>query len=352
MANLSFKNIGISGLAAAVPKNTIDNYNYTEHFAKEDVKDIVDKVGIKERRFAPEGMCASDLCFAAAEQLIEDLKINKEEIDLLVFVSQTPDYRMPATAITLQHRLGLGKHTAAFDISLGCSAFLYGLSVIYGLMQSGGFRKALLLDGETRSRVYSPKDRKTAFLFGDGGIAALIEQNEKFGNSFFSLNSDGSLSDLIKINGGGYRNPSSVETLAERVVDEHGNIRTDEHGYMNGADVFNFVLNEIPQNFKSVLEQSGNTNDTIDFNIFHQANDYMNNYLAKKLKLDVNKVPSCIAQFGNTSSVSIPLTIGSQLQNKLNGHKKLMLCGFGVGMSWATAQINVEDCYISNLVEI
>uniref|UniRef100_UPI00404A4B7E ketoacyl-ACP synthase III n=1 Tax=Flavobacterium sp. TaxID=239 RepID=UPI00404A4B7E len=352
MANLTFKNIGISGLAAAVPKNTIDNYNYTQYFSKEDVKDIVDKVGIKERRFAPAGMCASDLCFAAAEQLISDMNINKEEIDLLIFVSQTPDYRMPATSIILQHRLGLGKHTAAFDISLGCSAFLYGLSVVYGLMQSGGFRKALLLDGETRSRVYSPKDRKTAFLFGDGGVAAIIEQNEKFGESYFSLNSDGSLADLIKMDAGGYRNPSSVETLTEKVVDDYGNIRTDEHGYMNGADVFNFVLKEIPKNFKSVLETSNNTNETIDFNLFHQANDYMNNYLAKKLKLDLEKVPSCIAQYGNTSSVSIPLTIVSQLQNKLNGPKKLMLCGFGVGMSWATAQINVNDCLISNVVEL
>ena len=352
MADLSFKNIGIIGMSAAVPKNTIDNYAYTEFFPEADVKDIVDKVGIKERRFAPEGMTASDLCFAAAEQLIGDLNINREELDLLVFVSQTPDYRMPATSITLQHRLGLGKHCAAFDISLGCSAFVYGLSIVYGLMQSGGFRKALLLDGETRSRVYSPKDRKTSFLFGDGGVAAIIEQNEKFGESFFSLHSDGSLADLIKMDAGGYRNPSSVETLTERVVDEHGNIRHDEHGYMNGADVFNFVLKEIPKNFKSVLEQSNNTNDTIDFNVFHQANDYMNNYLAKKLKLDTAKVPSCIAQFGNTSSVSIPLTIVSQLQNQLEGPKKLMLCGFGVGMSWATAQINVDDCKISNLVEL
>lgn len=352
MANLSFTNIGITGMAAAVPKNTIDNYAYTEFFPKADVKEIVDKVGIKERRFVPDGMCASDLCCAAAEQLISDLNINKEEIDLLVFVSQTPDYRMPATAITLQHRLGLGKHTAAFDISLGCSAFVYGLSIVYGLMQSGGFRKALLLDGETRSKVYSPKDRKTAFLFGDGGVAAIIEQNDKFGKSHFSLNSDGSLADLIKMDAGGYRNPSSTATVTEKVVDEYGNIRTDEHGYMNGADVFNFVLREIPSNFKSVLEQSSNTNESIDFNIFHQANDYMNSYLAKKLKLDTAKVPSCIAQFGNTSSVSIPLTIVSQLQNQLQGSKKLMLCGFGVGMSWATAQLTLVECKISDLIEI
>ncbi len=188
MSQLSFHDIGIVGIAAAVPKNTIDNYAYTEHFDADSVKELVDKVGIKQRRFAPAGMCASDLCFAAAEQLISDMKIDKSEIDLLIFISQTPDYRMPATSIILQERLGLGKQTAAFDISLGCSAFIYGLSVVYALMQTGGFRKALLLDGETRSRIYSPKDRKTAFLFGDGGIAAIIEKNKKFGVSHFSLN--------------------------------------------------------------------------------------------------------------------------------------------------------------------
>ncbi|RAR47224.1 3-oxoacyl-ACP synthase III family protein [Flavobacterium lacus] len=352
MAQLIFNNVGIVGLSAAVPKNTIDNYAQTDYFSATDVKDIVDKVGIKERRFAPADMCASDLCFAAAEKLISDLQLDKDEIDLLVFVSQTPDYRMPATAILLQHRLGLGKHTAAFDISLGCSAFVYGLSIVYGLLQTGGFRKALLLDGETRSRIYSPKDRKTAFLFGDGGVAAILEQHEKFGPSYFSLHSDGSLSDLIKMDAGGYRNPSTVATLTEKIVDEHGTIRSDEHGYMNGSEVFNFVLNEIPSSYKSLLAFSNNTNETIDYAVFHQANDYMNSYLAKKLKLDTSKVPSCIAQFGNTSSVSIPLTIVSQLKDKLMGRKKLMLCGFGVGMSWATAQVNVEDCHVSTLVEI
>jgi 3-oxoacyl-[acyl-carrier-protein] synthase-3 len=352
MAELSFKNIGITGIAAAVPKNTIDNYSYTKHFDATDVKDIVDKVGIKERRFAPSGMTASDLCFEAAKQLISDMDIDKSEIDLLIFVSQTPDYRMPATSISLQHRLGLGKHVAAFDISLGCSGFVYGLSIVYAYMQTNGFRKALLLDGETRSRVYHPKDRKTAFLFGDGGIAALIEINDDFGDSFFSLHSDGSLSDLIKIDAGGYRNPTTIETMKEKVVDEHGNIRTDEHGYMNGPDVFKFVLDEIPKNLNSLLVRSGLTNESLDFAVFHQANDYMNSYLVKKLKINPEKVPSSIEKFGNTSSVSIPLTIVTQLQNKLVGEKKLILCGFGVGMSWASAQINLKNCFVSNLVEI
>jgi 3-oxoacyl-[acyl-carrier-protein] synthase III len=352
MANLSFKNIGISGLAAAVPHNTIDNYNYTLHFSKEDVKEIVDKVGILERRFAPDDMCASDLCFAAAEQLINDMNINKEEIDLLVFVSQTPDYRMPATAITLQHRLGLGKHTAAFDLSLGCSAFIYGLSVVYGLMQSGGFRKALLLDGETRSRVYSPKDRKTAFLFGDGGVAAMIERDEKFGESFFSLHSDGSLADLIKMDAGGYRTPSSMESLTEKVVDDYGNIRTDEHGYMNGADVFNFVLKEIPNNIKDILAFSKREKEQIQYFIFHQANAYMNDYLAKKMKLDAAKVPQSLKYFGNTSSVSIPLTLCTQFESGKFPDATLLLSGFGVGMSWASAVFETKDLYNGGLIEV
>ena len=352
MANLGFEHIGLKGLAAAVPKNIIDNYTYTQNFDAKDVKDIVDKVGIKQRRFAPTYMCASDLCYAAAEQLIADLTIDKEEIDLLIFVSQTPDYRMPATALLLQYRLNLGKHVAAFDISLGCSGFVYGLSAVYAYMQTGGFRKALLLDGETRSRVYSPKDRKTAFLFGDAGAAAIVERDVKYGKSFFSLNSDGSLSHLIKMDAGGYRIPSSAETLQEKVMDEFGNIRSHEHGYMQGADVFSFVLKEIPKNFKNILEAASLTTETIDFAIFHQANDYMNSYLAKKLKLSVDKVPSSIEYFGNTSSVSIPLTIVSELRNQLQGQKNLVLCGFGVGMSWATASIKTDNCFISKLIEI
>ena len=134
---------------------------------------------------------------------------------------------MPATSILLQKRLELATTTMAFDISLGCSGFINALSIIYAMMQNHGFRKALLLDGETRSKVYSRKDRREAFIFGDAGVAALIERDMKFGNSHFSLNSDGSRGDLIMIPGGGYRNMSSLETLKEKVVDEYGNIRSE-----------------------------------------------------------------------------------------------------------------------------
>ncbi|MBD5632823.1 MAG: ketoacyl-ACP synthase III [Clostridia bacterium] len=352
MAFMSFNGVGIKALAAAVPRTVIDNLNYTEYFPADQVKEVVEKVGIYERRFADEKTCSSDLCYAAAEKLIADNNIDKSEIDLLIFISQTPDFRMPATSVLLQDRLGLPNSTIAFDINLGCSAFIYGLSVVFSMMQNKGLRKALLLDGETRSKVYSPKDRRSAFLFGDGGVAALIERDEAFGESWFSLNSDGSRGDLIKINGGGYRMPSSIETLKERVVDEYGNIRSDEQGYMNGGDVFNFVIREIPKDIKKMAEFSGKDLADLDWYIFHQANNFINSYLAKKLKLNVSKIPSTIAKYGNTSSVSVPLTIADQLKDKMEGHHELLLSAFGVGMTWATAIVPFEDCRISNIVEV
>lgn len=352
MAELKFNGINIIGMAGAVPANTIKNREYTEYFDKEAVNDIVDKTGVEERRFVTGKTTASDLCYAAAEKLIEDLQIDKSEIDILLFVSQTPDFRMPATSIILQDRLGLAKSTAAFDVSLGCSGFIYGLSMAYAYAQQPGIRKVLLLDGETRSKVYHPKDRKTGFIFGDAGVAALIEKDTNVRNSVFSLNSDGSLHHLIKIDSGGYRNESSEDSLKEKVVDEYGNIRTDEHGYMNGTDVFNFVLREIPKNIKQTLKFADATLEDFDYYVFHQANKFMNDYLVKKLKLDVNKVPSTISKYGNTSSVSIPITIVDQLKDKTEGKKELFLCGFGVGMSWATAFIPTNNMKISEIVEV
>lgn len=352
MAYIQYEGVGITAMSAAVPKRVIKNREYTDVFSAEEAKDIVEKTGIEERRFADVETCSSDLCFAAAEKLIADNNINKEEIDLLVFISQTPDYRMPATSCTLQHRLGLPNSTIAFDITLGCSAFLYGLSVVYGMMEKSGLRKALLLDGETRSKVYSPRDRRSAFLFGDGGVAALIERAPKFGKSTFSLNTDGSRADLIMIPAGGYRKMSSAETVEEKIVDEFGNMRSDEQGYMRGGDVFNFVIREIPKDIKKTVAYAEKEIDSFDYVVFHQANNFINSYIAKKMKLDNEKIPSTIAKFGNTSSVSVPLTIVSELKGKLDGNKELLLTAFGVGMTWATGIVPFVDCKISDIVEV
>ena len=353
MAILKYNNVGITAMSACVPRNVIDNYHYDlDIWPEEEVRKVVDKVGVVERRFVDDKTCASDLCYTAAEKLITDNRIEKSEIDLLVFLSQTPDYRMPATSILLQDRLGLPMSTMAFDISLGCSGFISALSIVYAMMQNQGFHKALLLDGETRSKVYSRKDRREAFIFGDAGVAALIERDDKFGESHFSLNSDGSRGELIMIKGGGYRNMSSVETLKEKIVDEYGNIRTDENGYMNGADVFNFVIVEVPKDIKRLMSASGEDIQHMDYYVFHQANAFINNYIAKKMKLDKERIPWTIQKYGNTSSVSVPLTIVSELKDKMEGTKKLMLSAFGVGMAWATAIIPFVDCKISDIVEI
>ncbi len=352
MSLISFNNVGISGLAAAVPSGVIHNYQHDEWFKKEDVKEVVDKIGVKERRFVDDKTCSSDLCYAAAEDLFTGMEINRDEIDLLIFISQTPDYRMPATSILLQERLKLSRSTIAFDINLGCSAFLYGLTLAYSMISSGTVKKALILNGETRSKVYSQKDRKTAFLFGDAGVAALVEGGSKFGRSWFSLNSDGARESLIKIPAGGYRNMSSSESVKEKVVDEYGNMRSDEQGYMNGADVFNFVIREVPKDYKRLIEYSGIDVSTIDYFVFHQANSYINGFLAKKMKLPIEKIPSTIEKYGNTSSVSIPLTIVSELNKDLNDHKRLLLSGFGVGLSWGTAVLDVDGCYIGEIIEL
>ena len=353
MSLLSYNNVGITALSACVPRHIINNYKYDlDIWPEDEVRQVVDKVGVFERRFADEKTCSSDLCYAAAEKLFADNEIDRNEIDLLVFLSQTPDYRMPATSILLQDRLGLSMSTMAFDISLGCSGFISALSIVYSMMQNHGFRKALLLDGETRSKVYSRKDRREAFIFGDAGVAALIERDERFGASHFSINSDGSRGNLIMIPGGGYRNMSSVETLREKVVDEYGNIRTDEQGYMNGADVFNFVIVEVPKDIKRLMEAAGEDIQSMDYYVFHQANAFINNHIAKKLKLDANRIPWTIQKYGNTSSVSVPLTIVSELRDKLKGEKKVMLNAFGVGMAWATAFVPFVDCRISEIVEV
>lgn len=349
---MKFQGIGISAMAGAVPSHIIENLKYTEFFPQEQVNEVVEKVGVYERRFADAQTCSSDLCFAAAQKLFADNDIDRSEIDLLVFISQTQDYRMPATACTLQHRLELPNSCIAFDMNLGCSAFIYGMSVVYSMMQSSGLRKALILDGETRSKVYGPRDRRSAFIFGDGGVAALVERDEKFGETTLSLNSDGSRADLIMIKAGGYRHPSTPETLKERVVDEYGNMRSEEQGYMKGGDVFNFVIREIPRDLKKTLAESGKTVEDLDYIVFHQANNFINSYIAKKMKLDVNKIPHTIEKFGNTSSVSVPLTIVSELRGKLEGSKTLMLSAFGVGMTWASAIASFVDTKISEIVEV
>lgn len=351
MAIFEYNGIRVTGFSAAVPQKVFNNYTDNAFFSQEDALAIIGKTGIKERRVATSDICASDLCFVAAEQLLNEMGTNRDEIDVVIFVSQTPDYRMPATSLLLQDRLQLSKSCAAFDLNLGCSGFVYGLNIAYGFGQQQHIRKVLLLNGETRTRAYSFKDRQTGFIFGDAGTACLIEKDTLAPTSYFLLHSDGAKSDAIMIKAGGYRYPSSEDTLKEKVR-EGGSIRSDEHGVMDGAAVFEFVITAVPRQIRQLFNLSNMSMEQIDFFVHHQANIFMNGHLSRKLKLPDHKVPYSLHRYGNTSSVSIPLTIVSELYDKLDGCKKMQLSGFGVGLSWGSAIIEVASPYIGKIVEI
>lgn len=352
MALLRFDNIGISGIAAAVPKNIIDNLASNDFFSEKEAKSVVKMTGIKERRKALDTQCASDFCYSAALKLLEDTQTDRTTIDVLIFISQTPDYRMPATSAILQSRLGLPKSTAAFDINHGCSGFVYGLAIAYSYCMNPLVNRVLLLNGETRTRVYSAKDKSTGLLFGDGGTAVLVEKNRKYGESCFSLSADGNRSHYIMIKSGAYKYPSSVESLKEKQY-EDGSIRTDEHGVMDGSGVFDFTIQDIPLDIEKLLNYSNTQLDSIDTFYLHQANKFITDHIAKKMGIPLTKVPYSLQKFGNTSSVSIPLTMVSESKELLKENDlRALICGFGVGLSWGTGLINLCKPHVCDLIEV
>jgi 3-oxoacyl-[acyl-carrier-protein] synthase-3 len=281
--------------------------------------------------------------------LIDDNKIDVSTIDVLLFLSQTPDYKIPATAPLLQDRLGLPNTTASLDLNLACSGYVYGLSTAFAYASQQGINRVLLLVGETFSKITSPYDKVNWPLYGDAGTATLIEKGDYY-DSYFELMTDGSGSKALIIPAGECRNPTTVENLqiTER---EDGNKRSDHQIYMDGMDVFNFTLRVVPKAIKNMLAALSIQADDIDYFMFHQANKFMIDFIVKKLKIDTAKVPYCIDRFGNTSSASIPLTIVSELAGKIRENEKIILCGFGAGLSWGTVYTELKNCTISSLVE-
>ncbi len=352
MAFLTFDRIGITGVAASVPRQKIVNAECTGFFTSEEVQSTIQKTGIVERRVADNKTCASDLCYVAAEALLEEMNIDRNRIDVLIFVTQTPDYRMPVTGTILQDRLGLAQTTAAFDINLGASGYVYGLALAYSFAQQESIRKVLLLDGETRTKVYSSKDRVAGLLCGDGGSATIVEKIDHANPTYFSLNSDGAGSRIIWIKGGGYRHPSSAQTLREK-KHEDGSIRCDEQVAVDGAGFFDFAIREIPANMVHIFKYAGESYKNIDYFLLHQAAKFVNDHIAKKMKVLQDKVPYSLHKFGNTSSVSIPLTMISEIRDQLQRDKnRLFMSGFGAGLSWGNAITSIDRCVIPKLAEI
>ena len=350
MAFLELKNVRIAGISAAVPKNIV--YNEKVAFSDYDVQTYIETTGVRERRKS-KTLTTADLCYAAAEKLISDLHWDKSEIEALVFVSQTADYILPATACILQDRLHLSEECFAEDISLGCSGWVYGLSTVLGLLQSGGIKKALLLCGDAKARV-GESLKTNASLFGSAGTATALEYKSDILHTFqFNFGTDGSGFDAIITPDGGSRNGINKEKSFEP-YDFEGKPTNRLCTVMKGMDVFSFGISTAPKSIKKTAEHFGFNYLDADYFIFHQANKKMNDFIAKKLKLPVEKVPLCLDKFGNTSSASIPITIVTCLKNQLSeGSKKLMCCGFGVGLSWGTVAFTTDKAIVvSDLVEV
>lgn len=350
MAILKFDNIGIKAVTACVPRDIRYNKDLTYLIQEDEIDKIINSIGIEERRYVDKNTTSSDLCEKAANLLIKEEKIDINSIDALIFVSQTSDYHQPATAPLLQYKLGLSKNCLSFDINLACSGYVYGLATAYSFAQQENIKNILLLVGETMSKTVSQFDKVSTPLFGDAGTATLIGKGE-FGHSIFFLHSDGSGSDIIKMKYGGYRHPSCPNGFID-LKDEEGNIRNGEQFYMNGLDVFNFGMSVEPRDIKNLMKEANVTPENLDLIIYHQANKFMTDFFSKKLKISPDKTPYSLKKFGNTSSASIPLTIASELADrKYEKRDKVILSGFGAGLSWASVFLNLNKTNILSVIE-
>jgi 3-oxoacyl-[acyl-carrier-protein] synthase-3 len=353
MAYLTFNGVGISGISVCIPKNKLINKEFGRQlFDEETLNKTIQTTGIERRHVTSDNICTSDLCFEAAIKLLNDKRTETGDIDVLIFVSQTPDFRIPATACLLQDRLGLSKETAAFDINMGCSGYVYGLSAAFSYANIPGIKKVLLLVGDTVTKFASQKDKASALLFGDAGSATLVEKKD-FENSCFSLNTDGSGFEVLHIKAGGYRHPSSIESFKD-IISDDGSIRNNEQLLMDGGEIFNFTIREVPKDINGLLQYAKIPIEEIQHLILHQANKYILDFLVKKIKCPPEKVVFSLQNYGNTSSASIPLTIAGKLKEEINSGsgKKILISGFGVGLSWASAIISMHDCFISEITEL
>jgi 3-oxoacyl-[acyl-carrier-protein] synthase III len=347
MAFFSLSNVAFKGLACAVPSQKISNREYAFHSAKEN-EQFIQTTGIEYRRVSLPNTTASDLCLEPAQKLLEKLNWQKEEITVLIFLSQTPDYKIPCTATILQHKLGLSKSCLAFDVNLGCSGYVYGLSIIGSLLKlTRG--KGLLLVGDVSSSCVNEKDKTTAPLFSDAGSATALQYEENASEMYFNLQSDGSGYDAIIMNDGGSRSPINDNSF---VLDEATQRRPVDM-LLDGIKVFNFSRKEVAPNVEALLQHYSIDHHSVDYYLFHQANLFMNESIRNKMKIPAEKVPYSIKDYGNTSSASIPVTMVHVLKDVIQKNKlRLLLSGFGVGLSWGSGYLEVDSPVVLPMIEI
>lgn len=345
--------ISVAGVVSCVPQNKVDNLSSSILGSIEDAERFVKNTGIRFRRIVDSGVCTSDLCEKAANQLLSGLNWERDEISVVIVVSQTPDYIVPNTAILLQNRLGLKKTCLAFDIPLGCSGYVYGLSVMASILKSNNFKKGLLMVGDTLSRQASPYDKSAYPLFGDAATATAVENTNDINHKInFLLGSDGEGYESIIVPGGGYREPLTVSSL-EYVTYDDGNKRNRANTIMIGTDVFSFGISVIPAEIKMFFNHFNCNPESFDYAFFHQANKFMNEKIRKKVGFTEQQVPYSLQDYGNTSSATIPLTISHLFGygDSDATNKNVLLCGFGVGLSWGICSFNTNNIFAPKIIE-
>ena len=342
MATTSTQPATIRGITSCVPARCFDNLKETLGFDKDEVEKVVRLAGVKTRHLAADSECSSDLCLAAARNVLGALAWPPESIDGLIMVTQSPDYFLPSTACLLHRDLKLADTCAAFDVGLGCSGYAYGLWLAAMMLQSPGFRRVLLLHGETPARFASQSDRAVALLFGDAGSATAIEAgNGDNGNRWwFNLHTDGSGYDHLIIEGGGFRDRFPEDPHKHSVR-------------MKGRGIFNFTITRVPPLIEDTLAAAGISKEQVDYFIFHQSNLFIMRHLAKKCGLPEDRIPLTIGEFGSTGGPSVPLTIANGgLNRPADRSLQLLLLAYGVGLSWGSALVDLPSSAILNHVQL
>jgi len=355
MAKSAFTQGRVTGIVTTVPPEERRIDDEVELFGgnRKQIERLKKTIGLDRRRVVDDRTTAADLCADAARRLLAGRGMDAAELDALVFVTQTPDYPQPCNAALLHGWLGCSTSCAALDVNLGCSGYVYGLWLAHMMIESGGCERVLLLAGDTVSRLVHPRDRAVAPVFGDGGSATLVERDASARESWFCLETDGRGYDRLIVPAGGARRPKSAAT-GESSEDEAGNVRSADNLFMDGAEIFNFSISVEPKAVREMAAYAGVELDAIDYFVFHQANRYILGNIAKRLKIDPAKVPmQTVERYGNQSSASIPCALCGELSRDLREPqaRKLLLSGFGVGLSWASCILDVKNLSACEVAE-
>ncbi len=328
---------GIFDIEYYVPENVLTNEEIGKRCKNFNQSEFEAKVGIKERRISAPDECPSDMAVKASQKIFAKGTITHDEIDLLIIATQNPDYKLPTTACIVQDKLGLSKNCAAFDINLGCSAYPYALAIGDSFVKTGLSRCVLLIMSEAYSKVIDYRDKSVCGLFGDAAAATVVKpvKTENYILAY-DFGTDGSGYDRLIVSAGGSRISISSETSKE-IEDEREDIRSLNNLRMFGKDIFRFMLDVVPASVERALKNCSLKFEEIDFFIFHQANGYMLDFLFKEMKIPTEKTIVFLEKYGNTVSASLPMALKEALETKrIKRGDKVLLCGFGVGLSWAT----------------